>query len=135
MLQISGQFPGTVTYARTGVDRYLLCFDAHDIRNQQLYHLPLLITRIHCAFLVTFDLRNKKALDTIRRTMKHISAFVSYDAECLLRNCLPSKVFLVGTHKEKLTDSQISQFGKELHESLKNQYDDLIVKPSSDEEF
>ena len=107
-----------------------------DIRNQQLYHLPLLITRIHCVYLVTFDLQNrKKALDTIRRTMKHISAFVSYDAECLLGNCLPSKVLLVGTHKEKLTDSQISQFRKELHESLKNQYDDLIVKPSSDEEF
>ena len=107
-----------------------------DIRNQQPYHLPLLITPIHCVYLVTFDLRNgKKALDTIRRTMKHISAFVSYDAECLLGNCLPSKVLLVGIHKEKLTDSQRSQFGKELHESLKNQYDNLIVKPSSDEEF
>ena len=107
-----------------------------DIQNQQLYHLPLLITRIHCVYLVTFDLRNgKKALDTIRRTMKHISAFVSYDAECLLGNCLPSEVLLVGTHKEMLTDSQRSQFGKELHESLNGKHDDLIVKPAGDEEF
>ena len=106
-----------------------------DVRNQQLYHLPLLITRIHCVYLVTFDLRNgKKALDTIRRTMKHILAFVSYDAECLLGDCSPPSVLLVGTHKEKLTDSQRSQFGKELHESLKSKYDTLIVKPT-DEKF
>ena len=107
-----------------------------NIRNQQLYHLPLLITPIHCVYLVTFDLRNgKKALEAIRRTMKHISAFVSHGAECLLGNRLPSKVLLVGTHKEKLTDSQRSQFGKELYESLRSKHDDLIVKSAGDEKF
>ena len=104
-----------------------------DIRNQQLYHLPLLITPIHCVYLVTFDLRNgKKALDTIRRTLKQISAFVSNDAESLLDNCLPSNVLLVGTHGEEISQEQRSKFVQEL-QSLKARYDDLIEEPDDDE--
>lgn len=106
-----------------------------DVPNQQLYHLPLLIMRIHCVYLVTFDLQNgEKALETIHKTMNHVSAFVSYNAESLLDNCSPSKVLLVGTHREKLTCKQKRQFAEKLKESLKNRHDDLIVKPD-DEEF
>ena len=104
-----------------------------DVPNQQLYHLPLLITHIHCVYLVTFDLRKgRKALETIHRAMKHISAYVSYNTECLLDNCSPSKVLLVGTYQGELTHDQRSHFAKELQESLKNRYDDLIVTPGDD---
>ena len=105
-----------------------------DVPNQQLYHLPLLITRIHCVYLVTFDLRNRrKALETIHRALKHISAYISHNTESLLDNCSPSKVLLVGTHQGKLTHDNRSQFAEELQESLMNRYDDLIVKRVHDQ--
>ena len=105
-----------------------------DVPNQQLYHLPLLITPVHCVYLVTFDLREeKKALETINRAMKHISAFVSYNTESLLGNRQKSNVLLVGTHREKVTANQRILFAQKLQDVLQKRYRDLIVKP--DDEF
>ena len=102
-----------------------------DVQNQQLYHLPLLITPVHCVYLVTFDLRDEeKALKRIHEAMKLIFPFVSYSSKSLLENYSPPKVLLVGTHK---TNDQKIQFVQKLRESLKK-YRDWIVKPD-DEEF
>lgn len=96
-----------------------------DVPHQQLYHLPLLITRIHCVYLVTFDLRDrKKALEMIRRKLKHISAFVSNDES--------PRVLLIGTRGEGITHDKRSEFGHEL-QSLNNRYSDLIEKPEDGE--
>ena len=106
-----------------------------DVPNQQLYHLPLLITPVHCVYLVTFDLREeKKAFKRIHEAMKHISAFVSYSSsKSLLENYSPPKVLLVGTHKKGITDDQKIIFVQRLREILKK-YRGLILKPG-DEEF
>ena len=101
-----------------------------DVPNQQLYHLPLLITPVHCIYLVTFDLREgSKALKRINEAVKHIFAFVSCSPNSMLNNYKPSKVLLVGTHEREITHDQKIQFTQELRESLKK-YRDLIVKPN-----
>ena len=101
-----------------------------DVPNQQLYHLPLLVTPVHCVYLVTFDLREEaKALEAIHRAMKHISAFVSYSTDSLLDNHQKSNVLLVGTHREAITDNQRLLFAQKLQETLKRRYRDLIVIP------
>ena len=102
-----------------------------DVPNQQLYHLPLLVTPVHCVYLVMFDLREEaKALETIHRAMKHISAFVSYSTNSLLDNHQKSNVLLVGTHREAITDKQRLLFARKLQDALKRRYHDLIVMPS-----
>ena len=101
-----------------------------DVPNQQLYHLPLLVTPVHCVYLVTFDLREEaKALEAIHRAMKHISAFVSYSTDSLLDNHQKSNVLLVGTHREAITDNQRLLFAQKLQDTLKRRYRDLIVIP------
>ena len=104
-----------------------------DVPNQQLYHLPLLITPVHCVYLVTFDLREgSKALKRIHEAVKHIFAFVSCSSNSMLNNYKPSKVLLVGTHEEEITHDQKIRFTQELRESLEK-YRGLIVKPDDDE--
>lgn len=99
-----------------------------DVPNQQLYHLPLLITPVKCVYLVTFDLREKEeALQKIHEAVKHISAFVSYSSKSLLDNYSPSKVLLVGTHQNEISPNQRIQFAQKLRQSLKK-YGNLIVK-------
>ena len=105
-----------------------------DVPNQQLYHLPLLITPVHCVYLVMFDLREDKALEKIHKAIKHISGYVSYSSPSLLNNHTPSKVLLVGTHREGITPEQQSKFTHKLQDFLKKRDCSLIIK-QGDERF
>ena len=103
-----------------------------DVPNQQLYHLPLLITPVHCVYLVTFDLREEKALEKINKAIKHISAYVSYSVPSSFNNLMPSKVYLVGTHREGITLEQKSEFTRNLQDFLKKRNCGLIEKPGDE---
>ena len=101
-----------------------------DVLNLQLYHLPLLITPVHCVYLVTFDLREgQKALQKIHKALKHIFAYASHNPDSLLNNCSPPTVLLVGTHQEACSGERISAFAQELRKSLGERYRGLIRKP------
>ena len=105
-----------------------------DIPNQQLYHLPLLITPAHCIYLVTFDLRcQEESLTTIHSVMKNVYALflnttVHEDREC------PPKVLLVGMHADEVEDESRRGFSEKLGELLKKMpYKRLLIRPGGDE--
>ena len=109
-----------------------------DIPNQQLYHLPMLITPVHCIYLVTFDLRNhKESLTWIHSAMKNVYALTSHQAKARGQDELPPKVLLVGMHADtELASDKRESFAKELNEKLqKMPYHSLVVKPGGDEPF
>ena len=105
-----------------------------DVPNQQLYHLPMLVTPIFCIYLVAFDLRSsaaKQSLGMIHNVMKNVYTLSSYRRES--GNEMPV-VFLVGMHADEANDR--SKFTQELKERLeKMPYNGLISKPVGDEPF
>ena len=113
-----------------------------DIPNQQVYPLPLLITPVHCVYLVTFNLpegkeEEKKALKAIRDTLKDVYAYSSclcaepgLDAELW---DMKTEVFLVGLQGE---DKNWSSFAGQLSDMLKTRsYKRLIVPPEGGDPY
>ena len=106
-----------------------------DIPNQQLYHLPLLITPVCCVYLITFDLRNRtKSLTKIHSMLKTVytlSLYVPGDGSEVY-----PKVLLVGVHADKVEGEDRSRFVWELNEMLKKMpYNKLVEEPVGDEPF
>ena len=108
-----------------------------DIPNQQLYHLPLLITPVHCIYLITFDLRNhEESLTKTHGVMKNVYALSSYPTEAGDVDQLPPKVLLVGMYADKVADEDRKLFAEKLCKMLKKMpYNRLVRKHSSDEPF
>ena len=101
-----------------------------DLPNQQLYHLPLLITPVHCIYLITFDLRHhKESLTRIHNAMKNVYALTSYRTRAGGSMESESKVLLVGMHADaEFTDKR--SFAEELRKLLqKMPYNRLVYKP------
>ena len=111
-----------------------------DIPNQQVYPLPLLITPVHCIYLITFDLpaegkqEEKIALKAIRDTLKDVYTYSSkkpgLDPE--LCNMKP-EVFLVGLQREEKNRSSFAQQLKEMLET--RSYKRLIVPPEGGDPY
>ena len=102
-----------------------------DLPNQQLHHLPLLITPVHCSYLITFDLRNhQESLDKIHNAMKNVFAHTQYKMKAGASKEPPPKVHLVGMHAD---DEQANEksFAHKLGQMLQRKpYDWLVHKPS-----
>ena len=102
-----------------------------DIPNQQVYPLPLLITPVHCIYLIAFDLPNgkedeEKVLRRINDTMKDVYAYSSCKEPWLddILHAHPN-VFLIGLQKE---ERDRSAFGRELRHMLDTRsYGQLLV--------
>ena len=110
-----------------------------DLPNQQLYHLPLLITPVHCIYLITFNLRNhQESLNRIHNAMKNVFALTSYKAKPGAQKESPPKVLLVGTHADDECANRKS-FAEKLRKLLqKMPYNKLVYKPGKhdcDESF
>ena len=107
-----------------------------DIPNQQPYHLPMLITPVHCIYLVTFDLRyQKESLSRIHSVMKDVYALPSYRSKAMGKNHL-SKVLLVGMHADEIKAKERSSFAEKLNSRLeKMPYNRLVERPGGDEPF
>ena len=105
-----------------------------DIPNQQLYHLPLLVTPAHCIYLVTFDLRClEESLTTIHNVMKNVYALSLYTTVHGGREC-PPKVLLVGMHADEVEGKSRRGFSRKLEEMLKKMpYKRLVIRPGGDE--
>ena len=108
-----------------------------DVPNQQLYHLPLLITPVQCVYLITFNLRpenEKESLGRIHNAMKNVYALTSYHTEGSDRPT--PQVLLVGMHADKVEAESRKQFGEKLQEMLaKMPYNKLVCKPRGSELF
>ena len=108
-----------------------------DSPNQQLYHLPMLITPVRCIYIVAFDLRNEKdSLSKIHSVMKNVYTLTLYRRETgVTPNPTPWPiVLLVGMHADTAKDR--SHFAQRLKERLlKMPYDKLISKPGKEEPF
>ena len=107
-----------------------------DIPNQHLYPLPMLITPVHCIYLVTFDLRyQKESLSKVHSVMKNVYTLTSYCSEAGGRKQLP-EVLLVGMHAGEVVAENRSRFTQKLNEMLKKMpYNRLVEKPGGDEPF
>ena len=98
-----------------------------DLPNQQLYHLPLLITPVHCIYLITFDLRNhEQSLARIHNAMKNVYALT---LKARGPNESPPRVLLVGMHADAELANKRS-FAEKLRKLLqKMPYNRLVYKP------
>ena len=105
-----------------------------DLPNQQLYHLPLLITPVHCIYLITFNLRNhQESLNRIHNAMKNVFALTSYKAKPGAQKESPPKVLLVGTHADDECANRKS-FAEKLRKMLqKMPYNKLVYNPGKHE--
>ena len=103
-----------------------------DIPNQQVYPLPLLITPVHCVYLITFDLpegdKEEKALKAIHDTLQDVYAYSKGHDEDV-----KPEVFLVGLQKE---EKDRSSFAQRLKQMLKMRaYQKLLVHPEGDNPY
>ena len=106
-----------------------------NIPNQQLYHLPLLITPVRCVYLITFDLKDQmKSLAKIHSMMKTVYTLSSCAARDTCRVC--PMVLLVGMHADEVKEEDRSCFARKLNEVLKRMpYKNLVDLPNDDEPF
>ena len=96
----------------------------------------MLITPVHCIYLITFDLRyQKESLSRIHSVMKDVYSLSSYRSKAGDKNHLP-KVLLVGMHADEIKAEDRSSFAEKLNSRLKKMpYNRLVERPGGDEAF
>ena len=113
-----------------------------EVLNQQVYPLPLLITPVHCVYLIAFNLpkekyEEEKTLKRIHNILKDVYTYSSCEELGLKHGlCHSPKVFLVGLQKEKINKCSFEEqlmlmlFAHRLKLMLKKRsYERLIVFP------
>ena len=105
------------------------------LSDQQLSLLPLLITPVHCIYLIMFDLRtHQESLSRIHKAMKNVFAFTSYQAKAGAQKESPPRVLLVGMYADDEHANRKS-FAEKLRKLLqKMPYNRLVCKPSKPDE-
>ena len=108
-----------------------------NVANQQLYHLPMLITPALCVYLVTFDLRyQKESLSRIHSVMKDVYTLSTYHSEGEAVGANLPKVLLVGMRADEIKAEDRSCFAEKLNSRLeKMPYNMLVEMPGGDEAF